>query len=140
MPSFCAVINCGCNVARDAEVRKPAALNDESNPEWVPLKNMGHTTLQSVMKLGGLVRYERGKKRAERILESTSISKTPSEEATTEESGICADDINFALVKANKEIYTLRDELTVHDKQFALNVPIDRSPILSDPGFSAAIK
>ncbi|KAJ8938948.1 hypothetical protein NQ318_016012 [Aromia moschata] len=28
----------------------------------------------------------------------------------------------------------------VHDKQFALNVPIDRSPILSDPGFSAAIK
>ncbi|KAJ8937778.1 hypothetical protein NQ318_005225 [Aromia moschata] len=40
------------------------------------------------------------------------------------------------------EALLLPDSLVyvVHDKQFALNVPIDRGPILSDPGFSAAIK
>ncbi|KAJ8938962.1 hypothetical protein NQ318_019418 [Aromia moschata] len=39
------------------------------------------------------------------------------------------------------KFFCVNDPATVvHDKQFALNVPIDRSLILSDPDFSAAIK
>ncbi|KAJ8970894.1 hypothetical protein NQ314_000981, partial [Rhamnusium bicolor] len=96
---------------------KPSSLNDENNPDWVPSKGMGYTTIAISMQSKGLERYKR-KKRAERILESTSIE--PPEDLNqaidVEEPGeVTIEDLQFALQKANTEIYSLTAEMNAMD-------------------------